>query len=147
MTRIPLVGDSLTELAASKGQQIMEARRDEFLQLLAEHLAALEEQAVRKDYFQTPEGFDLLIKALDESRRTRSKEKRDLYARILRGAIVDFEHGGYSAEEYLRLSCDLTLKELRVARLLYETRPGRVRKRLPGRMEERSMRRPEHRQR
>jgi hypothetical protein len=29
----------------------MEARRDEFLQLLAEHLAALEEQAVRKDYF------------------------------------------------------------------------------------------------
>ena len=85
MTRIPLVGDSLTELAAGKGQHIMEARRDEFLQLLAEHLAALEEQAVKKDYFQTPEGFDLLIKALDEFRRTRSKEKRDLYARILRG--------------------------------------------------------------
>jgi hypothetical protein len=140
LTRIPLVGDSLTELAAGKGQQIMEARRDEFLQLLAEHLAALEEQAVRKDYFQTPEVFDLLIKASNESRRTRSKEKRALYARILRGAIVDFEHGGYSAEEYLRLSCDLTLQELRVARLLYETRLGRVRKRLPGRMEERSMR-------
>ena len=49
LTRIPLVGDSLTELAGGKGQQIMEARRDEFLQLLAEHLAALEEQAVRKD--------------------------------------------------------------------------------------------------
>jgi hypothetical protein len=78
LTRIPLVGDSLTELAAGKGQQIMEARRDEFLQLLAEHLAALEEQAVRKDFFQTPEGFDLLIKALDESRRTRSKEERPL---------------------------------------------------------------------
>ena len=123
MTRIPL-GDSLTELAAGKGQQIMEARRDEFLQLLAEHLAALKEQAVRKDYFQTPEGFDLLIKALNESRRTRSKEKRDLYARILRGAIVDFEQGRYSAEEYLYLISDLTLKELRVARLLYETRPG-----------------------
>jgi len=124
LTRIPLVGDSLTELAAGKGQQIMEARRDEFLQLLAEHLAALEEQAVRKDFFQTPEGFDLLIKALDESRRTRSKEKRDLYARILRGAIVDFEQGRYSAEEYLYLISDLTLQELRVVRLLYETRPG-----------------------
>ena len=113
LTRIPLVGDSLTELAAGKGQPIMEARRDEFLQLLAEHLAALEEQAVRKDYFQTREGFDLLIKALGESRRTRNKEKRDLYARILRGAIVDFEQGRYSAEEYLYLISDLTFKELR----------------------------------
>ncbi len=120
---IPLVGDSLTEIAAGKGQQIIEARRDEFLQLLAEHLATLEKQAIRKDYFQTPEGFDLLIKALDESRRTRSKEKRDIYARILRGAIVDFEQGRNSAEEYLYLISDLTLKELKVARLLYETRP------------------------
>ncbi len=91
LKHIPLVGDSLTEIAAGKGQQLIEARRDEFLQLLAEHLAALKDQAVRKDYFQTPEGFDLLIKALDEARRTRSKEKRDLYARILKGAIVDFE--------------------------------------------------------
>lgn len=123
LTRIPLVGDSLTELAAGKGQQIMEARRDEFLQLLAEHLAALEEQAVRKDFFQTPEGFDLLIKALDESRRTRSKEERPLREDIA-GAIVDFEQKRYSAEEYLYLISDLTFKELRVARLLYETRPG-----------------------
>ncbi|MCA1716072.1 MAG: hypothetical protein LC781_04145, partial [Actinobacteria bacterium] len=120
LKRMPLVGDSLTELAAGKGQQIIEARRDEFLQLLAQHLATLEEAAVRKDYFQTPEGFDLLVKALDEARKTRSKEKRDIYARILRGAIVDFEQGRYSAEEYLYLISDLTLKELRVARSLYK---------------------------
>jgi hypothetical protein len=120
LRRIPLVGDSLTELAAGKGQQIIEARRDEFLQLLAEHIATLEGQAVRKNYFQTPEGFDLLVKALDEARKTRSKEKRDLYARILRGAIVDFEQKKYSAEEYLYLISDLTLQELRVARSLYE---------------------------
>jgi len=103
LKRVPLVGDSLTEIAVGKGQQIIEARREEFLQLLAEHLASLEEQAVRKDYFQTPEGFDLLIKALDEAHKTRSKEKRDLYARILRGAIVDFEQNKYSAEEYFYL--------------------------------------------
>ena len=38
----------MPELAAGKGQQIMEARRDEFLQLLAEHLTVLEEEAIRK---------------------------------------------------------------------------------------------------
>ena len=91
LKRIPLVGDSLTELAAGKGQQIIEARRDELLQVLAQHLANLEEATVRKDYLQTPAGFDLLVKALDEARKTRSKEKRDLYARILKGAIIDFK--------------------------------------------------------
>lgn len=35
LKRMPLVGDSLTELAVGKDQQIIEARRDEFLQLLA----------------------------------------------------------------------------------------------------------------
>ena len=61
LKRIPLVGDSLTELAAIKGQQIIEARRDELLQLLAEHLATLEKLTVRNDYFQSLAGFDLLI--------------------------------------------------------------------------------------
>jgi hypothetical protein len=120
LKRIPLVGDSLTELAAGKGQQIIEARRDEFLQLLAQHLATLEQLTVRKDYFLTPEGFDLLIKALDEARKTRSKEKRDLYARILKGAIIDFEQKEYSTEEYLYLISDLTPQEIKVARSLYK---------------------------
>lgn len=123
LKRIPLVGDSLTEIAAGKGQQIIEARRDEFLGLLAEHIAAVEEQAIRSDYFQTPEGLDLLFKALDESRKTRSREKRDLYARVLSGAIVDFERREYSPEEYLNLISDLTLLELNVARSLYLSNP------------------------
>lgn len=62
----------------------------------------------------------MLVKALDEARKTRSKEKRDLYATILKGAIVDFEQKKYSAEEYLHLMSGLTPQELRVARSLYE---------------------------
>ena len=123
LKRIPLVGDSLTEIVACKGQQIMQERRDEFLELLAERLVDLEGLAVRKDYFETPEGFDLLIKALDESRKTRSREKRELYARILKGALLDFERREYSSEEYLHLIADLTEKEMRVARSIYENRP------------------------
>lgn len=50
---------------------------------MAEELKTLEGQVVKKGYFGTPEGYDLLIKALDEARKTRSKEKKELYARIL----------------------------------------------------------------
>lgn len=122
LNAIPGVGGSLNELMAGKGQRIIEERRDNLLRLLAEHLEIVEAEAIRKDYFQTPEGFDLLIKALDSSRRTRSEEKRDLIARILAGAAVD-ESSEYSPEEYLNLISDLTVKELKVARSLYERRP------------------------
>jgi hypothetical protein len=95
------------------------------LRLLGKHLEAIDEQAIKKDYFKTPEGFDLLIKALDESRKTRSEEKRDLIARILAGAAsTESEHGAYSPEEYLNIIATLTVKELAVARTIYALQKG-----------------------
>lgn len=121
LNMIPSVGGSLNELMAGKGQQIIEKRRDNLLRLLAEHLEAIEAEAIRKDYFETPEGFDLLIKALDSSRRTRSEHKRDLIARILAGATsTDSEQGNYSPEEYVNLVASLTVKELEAARTIYD---------------------------
>lgn len=118
---IPSVGGSLTELMAGKGQRILEERRDKLLGLMAEHIAVVEESAIRSDYFETPEGFDLLIKALDESRRTGSDEKRDLIARVLAGAASGYsEQGNYTPEQYLNIVAGLTPKELEVARTVYE---------------------------
>jgi len=114
----------LSQWVVGRGDKIGKERLEEFLILLAKELKTLEGQAVKKDYFDTPEGYDLLIKALDEARKTRSKEKRELYARILKGAVIDFEQKKYSAEEYLHLIADLTLNELKVARVLYEVQCG-----------------------
>lgn len=61
----------------------------------------------------------MLFKALDESRRTRSRLKKELHAQILKGAILDFEKGEYSSEEYLYLISDLTEQEIRIGFLVY----------------------------
>lgn len=120
LNAIPSVGGSLNELLAGKGQRIIEERRDNFLLLLRKHVEALDKEAIRKDYFETPEGFDLLIKALDESRKTRSEEKRDLIAKILTGALsTDAGQGEYSPEEYLNVVANLTVKEWEIARAIY----------------------------
>ncbi len=129
LSLVPHIGGSLVELFAGKGQQIIAERRDEFLQLLSERLGTVEERAVRKDFFETPEGFDLLIKALDEARKTRSKEKRELYARILAGAATtSSKNEGDSAEEYLYLVSDLTIIELKVARKMYDLQEDYIRR-------------------
>lgn len=89
----------------------------------------LDERTVRKDFFENPEGFDLLVKALDESRKTRSRDKRELYARILAGAAnISPEDNVSSAEEYLYLISDLTLRELDVARRIYEVQKDYIKR-------------------
>ncbi len=99
-------------------------RNKRLFQQFSEHLQAIDEQVIRKCYFETEESFNLLIKALDESRRTRSEEKRDLIARVLVGAVLtEPEQDSHSPEDYLYLISDLTIQELRVARLIYEQRP------------------------
>jgi hypothetical protein len=123
ISAVPVVGSSITQVLTGIGQQIVQERNKRLFEQLSKYLATVDERAITKDYFETPEGFDLLIKALDESRRTRSDEKRDLIAQILQGALVDYGHGEYSPEEYLYLISDLTVQELGVARLLYEDRP------------------------
>jgi hypothetical protein len=100
--------------------------------LLAHSLESLEARAVRKDYFETDEGFDLLLKAVEAARRTRSRDKREYYARILRGAVLDSERREYSPEEYLQLVADLTPRELMVARSLYRDRPEKEFEAQPG---------------
>ena len=72
--------------------QIGKQRLREQFALLAEQLKTLEGRAVRRDYFETGEGHDMLFKVCDEARRTRSRLKKELYARILKGAILDFEN-------------------------------------------------------
>ena len=119
MTAIPGVGGSITQVITGIGQEIVQERNRILFQQLSEHQEALDDQAIKQDYFETEEGFDLLIKALDASRRTRSEEKRDLIARILAGAATTPERSNYSPEDYLYLISDLTIQELTVARLIY----------------------------
>jgi len=125
ISAMPVAGGSITQVLTGIGQQIVQERNERLFEQVSEHLATIDKEAIRRNYFETPEGFDLLIKALDESRKTRSDEKRDLIARILAGATsTDAGNGGYSPEECLNVVADLTEKELKVARTIYDVQFG-----------------------
>jgi hypothetical protein len=108
-------GTALSTWLVARADEVEKRRMEEQFVLLFEQLKTLEGQAVRMDFFETEEGRDMLFKALDGACRTRSRLKKELNARILKGAILDFEKREYSSEEYLYLISDLTEKELMVA--------------------------------
>jgi hypothetical protein len=116
-------GTALSTWVVARADEIEKRRIEEQFVLLLQQLQTLEGQVVRRDFFETEEGRDMLIKALDEARRTRSRLKKELYALILKGAILDVEKREYSSEEYLYLISDLTEQEIQVALSIYEEHP------------------------
>jgi hypothetical protein len=122
ISAVPFVGGSITQIITGIGQEIVQERNKRLFEQLAEHLQAAREEAIRKDYFESPEGLDLLIRALEVSGKTRSEVKRDLIARILTGALsTDAGLSEYAHEEYLNMVASLTPKELEVARSIYDS--------------------------
>lgn len=118
---IPFVGGSLDILLSSSGQNFVIKRIETFISELNNQLKQLDNSKINQDFLATEAGFDIIIKAFNSAARTRQDEKLKLYAKIIKGALTDSKT--YEEDEpeiYLRIIEELTVKELRVAKCLYE---------------------------
>jgi len=123
ISTIPYFGSTIATFYSSKWLAKYRERTDLLFRQFEEYLDSLDERTINKGYFDTDEGFDLLYGAIEQSAKTRSEDKRELIARILRGAVVEFAQENHSPEDYLYLISDLTVRELKVARTMYRDRP------------------------
>lgn len=118
---IPNVGGSLDLLLSSSGQGFVIRRIEKFISELNEQIGELTESKINRDFLEKEEGFDLIVKAFNCASRTRQNEKLKLYAKIIKSALTEGKE--YQEEEpelYLKIIEELSVKELRVAKCLYE---------------------------
>jgi len=127
VSAIPGIGSSLDIVLTSGGARSEERIRnliDALKEDMQERMETVADSTLDKEYLESDEFFDLVMRALDATIRTRDGEKRRLYARILTESTIRSKREGHSPEEYLDLIADLTPRELRVARMLYTDWPG-----------------------
>lgn len=118
---IPFIGGSLDILLSSSGQNFVIRRIEKFISELNNQLGQLEKSKVNHDFLETEEGFDLAIKAFNSASKTRQNEKLKLYAKIVKSALTEGkEYQEDDPELYLQIVEELSVKELRVAKCLYE---------------------------
>lgn len=116
---IPIVGGSVDLLLTSKWHKISQKRLEIFIEAVTEEFALIEETKVDRQFLETEEFFDLVIKALNLVIKTRSSEKIKLYAKILQGSLTK-SNSTFHAEDYLNVLEELTEKELVFAKCFYE---------------------------
>jgi len=118
---IPFVGGSLDILLSSSGQNFVIRRIETFISELNNQIGQLDKSKINHDFLEKEEGFDLIIKAFNSASRTRQNEKLKLYAKIIKGALTEGkEFQEEDPELYLQIIEELSVKELRVAKCLYE---------------------------
>jgi hypothetical protein len=118
---IPYLGGGLDTIITSEAQRATTERVYMLLDELSRRMKQHDEEAINREYLDSDEFIDLVIKAFDAATKTRDEEKIRWYARILTESTVREKQGNYFPEEYLHLIADLTPLELRVANHLYKS--------------------------
>ena len=128
ISAIPFIGSPFDIFLATKAQKIVNDRIMNLFNELKEEMSTLESKIVDKEYIDSEEFFDLFIKTIEMTAKTRSKEKVKLYAKLLKGATKFQDRKKYSPEEYLQVLSELTMKELEVAKAIYKQQREKQRK-------------------
>jgi hypothetical protein len=120
ITSIPHIGGPLDIIFNSKGNKIIQKRITFLLENLKKEFNLLKVEFINKDFLDSEEFFDLIIKAIDASSRTASRNKILYYSRILKGSILNHNREQYYPDDYLNILIELTPRELDIAKIIYE---------------------------
>ena len=106
VSAIPGIGSSLDIVLTSGGVRSEERIRnliDALKEDMQERMETVADSTLDKEYLESDEVFDLVMRALDATIRTRDEVKRRLYARILTESTIRSKREGHSPEEFLPL--------------------------------------------
>jgi len=120
ITAIPHIGGSIDIIFASKAIKLIEERLIYLLARLRVEMKSLKEGIVDKDYLESDEFFDLVMRLMDASAKTCHKEKIDIYAKLLTNSVAIQGREEFSPEDYLNILIELTPREIDVAKIIYE---------------------------
>lgn len=120
VSSIPVIGAALGSLFSSLSSEIEVRRILHLFRVIDQEMRTLDESKVDNSFLDSEDFYDLMYKVVDQGRRTRSQEKRILYAKILRSRVSSAAASTETAEDYLNIVTELTEKEVLIASVLYD---------------------------
>lgn len=123
LNALPYIGSSISSLLAGKAQERVRERTAEVFREMKAKLDSVDEQAIRKDYFESEEFQTLLALAIDQLQTSHDKEKLKFLSKALvNSGLTEFEHE-HGKELFVRALREITPAHIR---LLAEFLPHRI---------------------
>ena len=116
---IPAIGPIIDTLLSTKGQTIAYNRLLEFYNELSKEIQSIDEKIIDLEYVNSEDFYDLLMKLSESSIKTRSNEKKKLYAKILKNSCTISEIKT-NPEYFIDIITEISLEEFLVGKKLFE---------------------------
>jgi len=127
--QLPIIGFALDALISGLGKEFHEKRVVQTVQLLREEMSLIDESKVDTQFLNSEQFFDLIVMVLENSAKTRHREKVRLNCSNLAGGIlIENEELRHSAEDLLILIRDLSPIDLKVAKEIYKQQENKPEK-------------------
>lgn len=124
LAALPGVGGPIAILFNQADTEFILKRIADLERLMVERLAILPPGSVDEEYQQSEEWLDLRLKAIEAAYKTRHREKIELYARILTGAVKIDGRAGHDPETYLDVLAEMSLIEVQLLKVYFEEQSG-----------------------
>jgi len=86
---IPYVGGAIDVILSTKGSGIIQGRIRSYIEVLDKQFNDLSESTISKEYLESEEFFDLIIKSFEIASKTRGSNKRKLLSSVVKRSIID----------------------------------------------------------
>ena len=88
ISAIPYVGSTIDVILGTRGASIIQKRILAYIKVLEDQLNDLSENVVPKDYLNSEDFFDLIIKSFEIATKTRGENKLRLLSSVVKNSIV-----------------------------------------------------------
>jgi hypothetical protein len=120
ITQIPIIGIAFDQIITGLSKEFQVRRLLEMIQLLSQEIILIDESKVDKQFLKTEAFFDLLAKMVENSVKTRHKDRVLLNCKILIGSVLKENNElRHTSEDLLVLVSDLSPIDINVAREIY----------------------------
>ncbi len=117
---IPEIGPIIDTLFRHKAGETLHRRYTELWKATKAEVIRVDMNKIDKSFFESEEGYDLIVKAVHAAFETANNDKMRLYARILvSSALLDKAKFRYYSKDFISLLLDLLPADLAVAREMY----------------------------
>jgi hypothetical protein len=124
--KFPEIGMPLDIVLAWIGQKVGEQRLMGYMIDMFDELDQIQENKIDRSFFDSPEFLDIVIRASENSLKTRHRERILLNCKILVGALtIDKIEDRHYAEDFLSFVADLTPTDITVGFEIYKAQRNR----------------------
>lgn len=120
ISNIPIIGFAIDSILTEKWSKYSKERLEIFNEFLITEFERLEENNVDKDFLNSNEFFDLIVKLIENSIKTRHKERVHLFGKLLKSRCLKGYNSNYDSGDFTNTINELIPRDIIVIKNLIE---------------------------